>query len=251
MGMPFRQAWNAGEPTYGGWCSIPSPFSVELLGGVGFDWLCLDLEHGGADAADLVPLLQAAAISRTPTFVRVPWNEPGVIMKSLDAGAVGVIIPMVSSAEAAVSGAGACRYPPEGYRSWGPMLTGQRTPGFTPEMGNRSVICAAMIETVEAVEQIDAILEVAGVDAVFVGPADLALSAGLPATAAATEPGQRERLRRVVEACRAHGKVAGIFAGAEAAALRETGFRMLAVTTDARELTAGARSALAAAKVSR
>jgi len=243
----FREAWDSGRPTYGGWCSIPSPLAVELMSRAGFDWLCIDLEHGGAQPADLIPLLQAAAVGSTPAFVRVPWNEPGIIMKALDCGAAGVIVPMISSAEDAARAAGACRYPPAGYRSWGPLRAGYAS-GYTPERGNRSVLCAVMIETVEAVAGLDEILSVPGLDAVFVGPADLALSAGLQPGLESEDASQADRLRRVVEACAAHGVVPGIYAGPAAPRRREQGFRMLGVATDAGELSSGVRSALAAAR---
>jgi 4-hydroxy-2-oxoheptanedioate aldolase len=246
--MNFRETWDAGEATYGGWCSIPTPFSVELMGAVGFDWLCIDLQHGGAESSDLVGMLQAAAATRTPTFVRVPWNEPAIIMKSLDAGAAGVIVPMVNSASEARSAAGACRYPPAGYRSWGPMFAALRTPGYSPKAANETALCAVMIETVEAVEQIDEILAVPGVDAAFVGPADLALTAGLPPSLDVADSDTTARLRRIVEACISHDVVPGIFSAQSTARMRDTGFRMLAVSTDAQLVTAGARSALAAAR---
>lgn len=249
--MGFREAWSAGEPTYGGWCSIPSSYSVELMCQVGFDWLCIDLEHGGAEGADLLGMLQAASITHTPTFVRVPWNEPGIIMKSLDAGAVGVIVPMVSDAGEARAAVGACRYPPVGYRSWGPMRAALGTPGFSPALANRTVICAVMIETIGAVDRIDEILATPGVDAAFVGPADLALSAGLAPVLDNEDPGHLDRLSRVIDACRKNNVVPGIFAGPATPSWREAGFRMLAVTTDTGGLTNGARGSLAAATTNR
>src|SRR5258708_4609647 len=143
--MLLRQAWDAGQTTYGGWCSIPSSFSLELMGRTGFDWLCIDLQHGAVDAGDVIAMQQAAEILAVP-----------------------------------------------------------------------------------------------GIDAVFVGPADLALSAGRPPTLSLDDPDQAGRIDRILDGCRAHGVVAGAFAGADAHRWRDLGFRMLAITTDARELSAGA-----------
>jgi 4-hydroxy-2-oxoheptanedioate aldolase len=244
----FREVWDAGEPTYGGWCSIPTPLSVELMGRAGFDWLCIDLEHGGPQPADLIPMLTAAAATQTPAFVRVPWNEPGIIMKALDCGAAGVIVPMVNSVAEAERAVGACRYPPAGYRSWGPLRAALAVDGYNPEIGNRGVLCAVMMETVEGTDAIDEILAVPGIDAAFVGPADLALSAGLAPRLDSEDPAHLERLRRIVAACRKHSVVAGIFSGPLSRRHRQEGFRMLALATDSGELSAGARRALAAAR---
>jgi len=113
----LREVWDRGGASVGGWCVIPSPFSAELMGLSGFDWVCLDMQHGliGYDA--LVPMLQALSRTGTPSFVRVPWNPPDHIMKALDAGAQGLGGPMVNSTAEAEAATGACRYPPRGDRS--------------------------------------------------------------------------------------------------------------------------------------
>src|SRR5206468_7835530 len=134
------------------------------------------LQHGLIDEAAMRGMVQAAAIRDTPVLVRVPWNEPGAIMRALDAGAEGVIVPMVNTVAEARAAAGASRYPPLGYRSWGPLRSGMAQRDFNPALGNEQVLCLVMIETHEAVENVDAILEVPGVDGVFVGPNDLAIS---------------------------------------------------------------------------
>ena len=121
-------------------------------------------------------MVQAAAIRGTPVLVRVPWNEPGAIMRALDAGAEGVIVPMVNTPDEARAAAGASRYPPLGFRSWGALRSGMAQPGFNPALGNEQTICLVMIETHEAVDNVEAILDVPGVDGVFVGPNDLAIS---------------------------------------------------------------------------
>src|ERR1700694_4032782 len=113
----LRERWQAGEPTLGAWCTIPSPWTAEVAARSGHDWVCVDTQHGLIGYDTMLPMLQAIAAGGVPAFVRVPWNEPGTIMKALDAGAAGVIVPMVNSPEEARAVVGACRYPPGGFRS--------------------------------------------------------------------------------------------------------------------------------------
>src|SRR3979409_48696 len=117
---PLRERWKAGEATLGAWCTIPSPWTAEVASRSGHDWVCVDTQHGLIGYDVMLPMLQAISAGGAPSFVRVPWNEPGTIMKALDAGAGGVIVPMVNSAEEARAAVGACRYPPPGFRSEGP-----------------------------------------------------------------------------------------------------------------------------------
>jgi len=168
-----------GGTSVGSWCTIPSPFVVEIMASH-FDWLCIDVQHGLAGQSEMVTMLQSAAIRDTPTLVRVPWNSPYEIMRALDAGAEGVIVPMVNSVEEAREAVGACRYPPAGHRSWGPTRNALYKGHLTPAEIDETVLCAVMIETVAALEQLDEILQVEGIDAVFVGAVDLAISMGLP-----------------------------------------------------------------------
>ena len=121
MGRTLRELWDGTEATIGGWCSIPSPFSAEMMGRSGFDWVCIDTQHGVIGYDQMMPMLQALSITATPAFVRVPWNQPDHIMKALDAGAQGVIVPMVSTEEDAKAAVAAAKYPPVGMRSWGPI----------------------------------------------------------------------------------------------------------------------------------
>lgn len=231
----LREVWDRGGPSVGGWCVIPSPFAAELMGLAGFDWVCIDTQHGliGYDA--LVPMLQALARTGTPAFVRVPWNQPDHIMKALDAGAGGVVVPMVNSVAEAQAAVGACRYPPDGYRSWGPIRAALGVDGFSPASANRDVVCAVMVETAAALRDLDPILAVPGIDAVYVGPNDMAVTHGLPPSADPTDPEHRRLITAVREACDRRGIVAGIHCGtAETAARwRDEGFRMLNVASDA------------------
>jgi 4-hydroxy-2-oxoheptanedioate aldolase len=216
------------------------------MGGAGFDWICIDTQHGLIGYDQMVPMLQALSATGTPAFVRVPWNQPGDIMKALDAGAQGVIVPMVNSREEAESAVGACRYPPQGYRSWGPARAALQVSGFGPESANRAVVCMVMIETVEGLAALDEILEVPGIDGVYVGPNDLAVTHGMKPDATASDPEHRRLIEKILQACVRRGLIAGIHCSGPDTAVRwrEAGFRMLNVDNDSVFLRAGAATVL-------
>jgi 4-hydroxy-2-oxoheptanedioate aldolase len=165
----------------------------------------------------------------------VPWNEPGSIMRALDAGAEGVIVPMVNTPEEARAAAGASRYPPLGYRSWGPLRSGMAQPDFNPALGNEQTICLVMIETYQAVDDVDAILDVPGVDGVFVGPNDLAISHSGANAGAGTSERDVEMIERVAGACARRGLVAGISCTGPEDARRweRAGYSLLGMPSDA------------------
>jgi 4-hydroxy-2-oxoheptanedioate aldolase len=246
--MTLRELWDRREPTLGGWCVIPSAFSAELMGRAGFDWVCIDTQHGLIGYDQMLPMLQALSATGVPSFVRVPWNQPADIMKALDAGAQGVIVPMVNSREEAERAAGACRYPPLGYRSWGPTRAALQVSGYGTENANRAVVCMVMIETVEGLAAIDEILSVPGVDGVYVGPNDLAVTHGMKPDATASAPEHRRLIEKILEACVRRDLIAGIHCAGPDTATRwqEAGFRMLNVDNDSAFLRAGAARVLEA-----
>jgi 4-hydroxy-2-oxoheptanedioate aldolase len=237
-----------GKPAIGGWCVIPGSFSAEIVARAGFDWICIDLQHGLIGYQEMLGMLQAVAVAGVPALVRVPWNDPGWIMKALDAGAAGVIVPMVNSPAEAASAVAACRYPPDGYRSWGPTRASLGVADFTPQLANRDVICAVMVETVPALDQLGDIVSVPGVDAVFIGPSDFALSMGFAPRS--DEPEHRRRLETVPAVCREHGVVAGIACGSAELLTRwrEAGYTMLAAPSDMVNLRRAAVEFLDAAR---
>jgi 4-hydroxy-2-oxoheptanedioate aldolase len=247
MGRTLRELWDGTEATIGGWCSIPSPFSAELMGRCGFDWVCIDTQHGVIGYDQMMPMLEALSITATPAFVRVPWNQPDHIMKALDAGAQGVIVPMVSTVEDAEAAVAAAKYPPMGMRSWGPIRAAFDVPDYSPETANRRTIVAVMIETPGGVENLDAILAVPGVDAVYVGPSDLALGHGMVPTLAPTEPEHVKLIETIVDRCREHGVVAGIHCDSVETVRRwhGRGYGMFTVGSDA-ALMRGAATAVVA-----
>ena len=215
----------------------------------GFDYVVVDMQHGLADIGDATAMLQAMARTPTVPVVRVPWNEPGIIGRVLDAGALGVIIPLVNSPEEARRAVEACRYPPGGSRSIGPLVSRIRYGADFPATANDIVACIPMIETRQAVDDIDAILAVAGIDAVYVGPADLSLSYGLAAAVDQEGDPFDDALARVVAACRRHGVTPGIHANATLAAKRHAaGFRMITVGFDAASAIAAMSADIATAR---
>lgn len=242
--MRLRELWNGGQATYGGWLTMPNSVSAEIMGRAGWDWCCIDTQHGliGYDA--MVPMLQALSAGGCPPIVRVPWNDPGDIMKALDAGAEGVIVPMVNTVEQARAAVGACRYVPGGYRSMGPVRARMLNPQYSVESGNE-VVCAVMVETRQAISNLEAILtEVEGIDAVFVGPNDLAVSMGIRGSSYAGEnPEHRSAMEEIGAVAQRHGVVAGIMCGSPEVAeqWRREGFRMLAVGNDIPLLTTAAQ----------
>ena len=178
------------------------------------------------DYSNLVPMLQAIQLGTPTPTVRVPWNEPGIIGKVLDAGAMGVIVPLVNSREECEAAVQATRYAPAGHRSFGPTRVGAVEGADYFDRANTDVACIPMVETAQAVERIDDILSVDGVEAIYVGPADLAISLGLPDST--DDAAFNDVLDTIVAACNRHGVVPGIHATAKLVAERsERGFRMI------------------------
>lgn len=243
-----KEKWARGEVTYGAWLSVPSSFSAEVMAHQGFDWLCIDMQHGVVDYQVAVTMLQAISTTDTIPFVRAPWNEPGIIGKMLDAGALGVIIPMVNSVAEATAAVAACRYFPAGSRSFGPTRAAYYAGADYFADANNQVACIPMIETKQAVERLDDILAVPGIDAVHVGPADLSITLGLPP--GMNNGGAFEEARlRIAGCCAAHGVTAGIHANASLAEKHAAaGYRMITVSGDAGSIAAGAAADLKVAR---
>ena len=249
----LREMWKRGEHAWGGWCTIPSAWSAEVMGRAGFDYVTVDMQHGLIGYADMVGMVQAIQGADTTAIVRVPWNAPDHIMRALDAGARGVIVPMVNSREEALIAAGACRYAPDGYRSWGPTRSRVVLEDYTVETANTDVICCVMIETLAGVGRVDEIAAVPGVDVIYIGPNDLAVSIGA-ALNYAPESGEHRRLiDTTIAACGQHGKVAGIqCSGVEHGRLwAETGVQMLSVVNDTSVLLDTSRRVLQALRSAR
>jgi 4-hydroxy-2-oxoheptanedioate aldolase len=193
------QAFRANKQTVGAWLSIDSSFAAETMAHAGFDWLCLDMQHGMLDYNDVKRMLPAISTTNTIPFVRVPWNEPYEIMKALDAGAYGVVIPLVNNRQEAEQAVAACRYPPDGIRSFGPTRAALYAGRGYAEHSNNEIACIVMIETAEALENLDDIMSTPGVDGIYIGPADLAYALGLTPTGDNNEPSHVAAVTRIFE----------------------------------------------------
>ncbi|MGI8927344.1 MAG: HpcH/HpaI aldolase family protein [Tepidiformaceae bacterium] len=235
-----KTKWAAGEVTYGAWLSVPTSFSAEVMAHQGFDWVCIDMQHGLTDYQVALTMLQVIGSTPTIPFVRVPWNEFGIIGRMLDAGALGVIIPMVNSVAEAEAAVAACRYFPAGSRSFGPTRAAYYAGADYFAHANEQVACIPMIETAGAVERIDEILSVPGIDAVYVGPADLSITLGQPP--AMDNGGAFEEARvAIAQACARHGVTPGIHANAGLAAKHSAaGYRMITISGDVGAMASGA-----------
>lgn len=245
----LKQTWAEGGTTIGLWMSTPDAAAAEQLATIGYDYLCLDLQHGLLDYPTAVPMLQAIRTTSVP-LARAPWNEPGIIGKLLDAGTMGIIVPMVNSPEEAEAAVRACRYAPLGSRSWGPARAAPALGGGYFEDANSQIACIPMIETRQAVERLEEILDVEGIDAVYVGPADLSISYGLPpATDHPDSAVYQEALAKIVEVSTARSITPGIHTVPGLVTHRvDQGFRMVTATSNMLAQIAGARAALAEAR---
>jgi 4-hydroxy-2-oxoheptanedioate aldolase len=244
----LRERLATGATAFGGWCTLGSPFAAELLGSLGFEYVCVDLQHGLSDFELGWTLVQALRGTGASPAMRVPFNHPGWPGKALDAGAEAVIVPMVNSRADAELAAASCRYPPMGVRSFGPIRSGLLR-ADDPVAVNAGVLCLVMIETEQAVEAVDEICTTPGVDGVYIGPSDLSMS--MCGTLAAM--GSREHtdaIETVRTACERHGIVPGIHTagGAQAREYADAGVMMCTLATDAALLRTTVREQLAAAR---
>ena len=206
----LRAIWVEQGAALGGWLTLPSSMSAEVMAHCGFDWVCIDLQHGLIDYSEMVQMLQGISSTATVPLVRVPWNEPGIIGKCLDAGALGIIVPMVNSREEASAAVSACRYAPLGARSYGPLRANYYAGSDYFDRANHEVICIVMVETHVAVDNVDEIVSTPGVDAVYVGPADLSVTLGLPPAPDQPDQSFTDALDRVIDACHRHDVIPGI-----------------------------------------
>lgn len=244
----IRSIWQSGGVVINGWLAIPSSFSAEVMAHAGWDSLTIDMQHGPVHYDAALPMLQAISTTETIPLARVPWNEPGMIMKMLDAGCYGIICPMINTRAEAEAFVGACRYPPLGYRSHGPTRAVLYAGSDYPGNANETVITMAMIETVTALENLDDILSVPGLDALYVGPADLSQSLGGKPAFNFDDPRLVEAIDKIVAAAKRHGIVAGIHTGGGEPALRliEKGFQFITILSDARIMASATGQAIAA-----
>ena len=245
----LKQHLAAGGKAINGWCSIPSTVTAEIVARAGYDTVTVDLQHGLIDYQTALTMLQAVDGQGMPTLCRVPWNEPGVIMKALDAGFTGIICPMINTREEAERFAASCRYAPAGARSFGPTRAMQVHGADYARTANQFITTLAMIETAQAMDNLDAILAVEGIDAVYIGPADLGLSLGFAPTLL-PEPAVLQAIKTIRDKTIGAGKLAGIHCGSPdmVRQMLAEGFHLATLLTDARMFTNTVAAALAEAR---
>ncbi len=232
----IKEIWARGEAVVNGWLSIPSSFSAEIMAHQGFDSLTVDMQHGLIDYQMAVTMLQAISTTAVIPLARIPWNEPAYAMKILDAGVYGVICPMISTRDQAEALVQMCKYPPRGQRSWGPTRASIYAGADYGDHANEDLLVIPMIETAEALKNLDDILTVPGVDAIYVGPSDLSLALGCKPALDQNDPIVVEALKKIVAACKKHGVFAGIHTSGSQHALRmiEQGFQLVTLASESR-----------------
>lgn len=245
----FRQLLQSSgsHPPIGTWIGSASPLLAEAMGCAGFDWLLVDMEHAPLDVPGVVQVLQALGGSKALPVVRVPWNEAVVVKRVLDAGATTVMFPFVQDADEARRAVAATRYPPEGVRGMAGTNRATRF-GTVPNYhrnANQNIGVVVQIETPQAIERLDDIAAVAGVDALFVGPADL--SAALGHIGQLTHPAVLELMARAVQRCKARGMPVGTLGSSPEAVAqyRAIGFDFVAISSDIGFAMRGAQAAIA------
>jgi 4-hydroxy-2-oxoheptanedioate aldolase len=246
----LRSLWKADQTAVNGWLAIPNSFSAEVMAHQGWDTLTIDMQHGVIDYAALVPMLQAISTTATVPIVRVPWLEPGIVMKTLDAGAYGVICPMVNTREDAQRFIAYTNYAPKGTRSFGPVRATLYGGADYAQRANETIVRFAMIETAQALDNLDSILSVEGLDAIYIGPSDLSLALGCRPVFDDVDAPVAQAIDHIVARAKVHGVVAGIHNGVPeiAKARVAKGFRFVTLGSDARLLAAGSQQLLAGMK---
>jgi 4-hydroxy-2-oxoheptanedioate aldolase len=238
----------SGKACVNAWLAIPSGFSAEVIAQCGFDSVTVDLQHGVQDYHSMVQCFQAMHGHPVTPLVRVPWNEPGIIGKVLDGGAWGVICPMVNTPAESKALATSCLYPPAGKRSNGPIRhVAYGAPSAYQATANDELLVIPMIETQEAIDNIDAILDVPGISGIYIGPSDLGLSLGLKPSLDREEPQVIAIYEKLLKATSARGQFAGIHnaTGAYAARMIHMGFRFVTLANDSGLMARAAREQIA------
>ena len=246
----IKEAWSKGQATVNGWLSIPSSVSAEFMAHQGWDSLTIDLQHGLVDYQTALTMLQAVSSKEATPLARVPWLEAGIIMKLLDAGAYGIICPMINTPEDAQRFVSYCRYAPVGQRSFGPTRAVMYAGADYAQHANETVLTLAMIETRQALDNVEAIAATPGLDGVYIGPSDLSLSMGYAPKLDQEEPVVVEAIEKIRKAAKTAGISAGIHCLEPAYARRmiEQGFDMVTIGSDIRLLSAAANDAVKATK---
>ena len=235
--------WSDNEACLNGWLSIPNSFTAEAMSKMGWDSITIDMQHGQNDYSTSISVLQAISSSDVVPFARVPWSEPGIIMKMLDLGVMGIIAPMINTKKECEDFVSYCNYPPNGQRSFGPMRAQLIYGTDYYEHANSEVISLAMIETKEAVQNIDGILSVPNLTGVYIGPGDMNSSYGLKPSFDVKDNPVYDNIKIISKKAREKGKIAGIHNGTTSYAkeMIDIGYQFVTVSSDFRSMTSHAQ----------
>lgn len=246
----IREAWTRDEPALLGWLLLEGRASAAVVAGAGFDAVTLDLQHGAAAIDDAGEVFASVESAGAVPLARPRWNDPGEIMRLLDLGARGIVCPMVGTQADAEALVAACRYPPDGVRSYGPVRGAFGSGSEQVALANEAILVFAMIESADGFRNLDDIAATTGLDGLYVGPTDLSLGLGLSTLADLDDPRLLEALDAVVASARRHGIVPGVHAPSpeRAARMVERGFRLVCPSIDADALGSAAAAALEATR---
>ncbi len=246
----LRKILAGGGTVLNGWLSLANSYSAEIMAHQGFDSITIDLQHGAVDYETAVGMLQAISTTAAVPMVRVPWNEPVLTAKLLDAGAYGVICPMINSKTQAEAFVGACRYPPRGSRSFGPNRAVLYGGADYWRHANEEILLFAMVETREALGNLEEIVSVDGLDGIYVGPSDLSLSMGKTPTLDPQDAEVIQAIRKIADTSRKHRRIAGVHTDGAQTAIRRfrEGYQLCTILNDARLLANAAAAAVREAR---
>ena len=246
MDNQLLKLWKENKPVINAWLSIPNSFIAEAFGKMGWDAITIDMQHGQNDYATSIPMLQSLASSNSTPMVRVPWSEPGIIMRMLDLGVLGIIAPMINSKEDCEKFVSYCYYPSIGQRSFGPMRAQLIHGSDYFENANKNILSFAMIETQQAVDNLDDILSVPNLTGVYIGPADMSSSYGMKPKFDVKEDPIYSNIKLIAKKANEYGKIAGIHNGTTqyAKEMIDLGFKLVTISSDFRSMSTHAQSVI-------
>ena len=238
------EIWNNKNSVINAWLSIPNSLTAESFGAMGWDSITIDMQHGHHDYQTSIAMLQALSNSKSVPMARVPWNEPGIIMKMLDLGVLGIIAPMINSKKECEDFVSYCYYPPIGQRSFGPMRAQIRYGNDYFEKANENIVSFAMIETKESIDNLDEILSVPNLTGVYIGPADMSISFGAKPQFDVKEDPVYSNIELILKKTKEHGKIAGIQNGTTkyAKEMIDLGFQLVTISSDFRSMNSFAKN---------
>jgi 4-hydroxy-2-oxoheptanedioate aldolase len=247
---PLKTLWARNEVPINGWLTIPNAWTAEIMASSGYDAVTIDMQHGYMDFETAFAMLQAIGNTGAVPLVRLWWNDPALIMRVLDAGALGVICPLINSRAEAAAFVGACYYPPKGFRSYSPMRAALCYGEEYFQNANAQIVTFAMIETLQGLANVEDIAATPDLDGLYIGPADLSIALGLPPETEPSHPKFFEAVDRILEAAQAHDKIVCLHARTPEYAQRmlSKGFRFVTVGNDTNLLSGAAKAIVRALK---